>query len=262
MMDTSKDPDANSAPDSNENAEAEQPESASQTGSTEGVPDEPTIEEFSEWAQGATEVRVADLEAENADVKDRLLRLAAEMENLRRRTQREISDAKQFAISSFARDVLTIGDNLHRAVEAVPEDQRTDEASGMKALVEGVEMTRREFANVLARHNVTTIDPVDEKFDPNAHEAVFQVPDPTVPTGSVSQVVQVGYRIGERVLRPAMVGVTAGGPKASTVTEAASKDTPETHADEPPIAEENAAETLSKTGTERKGPGSTVNKTA
>ena len=153
------------------------------------------------------------LVAENAELKDRTLRTLAEMENLRRRTEREISDAKSYAIASFARDMLNVGDNLRRALEAVPEEMRANADDGLKALLEGVEMTEREMLNQLQKHGVKQIDPSGEKFDPNFHQAMFEVPNDQVPNGTVVQVVQTGYVIGERVLRPAMVGVARGGPK-------------------------------------------------
>ena len=153
------------------------------------------------------------LVAENAELKDRTLRTLAEMENLRRRTEREISDAKSYAIASFARDMLNVGDNLRRALEAVPEEMRANADDGLKSLLEGVEMTEREMLNQLDKHGVKQIDPTGEKFDPNFHQAMFEVPNEQVPNGTVVQVVQSGYVIGERVLRPAMVGVARGGPK-------------------------------------------------
>ncbi|WP_321345586.1 nucleotide exchange factor GrpE [Breoghania sp.] len=158
---------------------------------------------------------VESLAAENAELKDRTLRTLAEMENLRRRTEREISDARSYAIASFARDMLNVGDNLRRALDAVPEEMRSNADDGLKSLLEGVEMTEREMLNQLEKHGVKQIDPSGEKFDPNFHQAMFEVPNPQVPNGTVVQVVQTGYVIGERVLRPAMVGVARGGPKTA-----------------------------------------------
>ena len=154
--------------------------------------------------------RAEAAEAEAAEAKDRALRTAAEMENLRRRTQREVTDAKTFAISGFAREVLEVADNLQRALDAVPEG--SDDAA-LQGLKEGVEMTGRALDRALEKHGVRKLDPVGEKFDPNFHQAMFKVPNPDVPAGSVVQVVQPGYAIGQRVLRPAMVGVAEGGPK-------------------------------------------------
>ena len=150
---------------------------------------------------------------ETAAMKDRLLRTLAEMENLRRRTDKEVSDAKLYGVTSFARDMLTFADTLHRALTNVPESVR-DSADGMlQTFIQGVELTERDFHARLARHGVRKIEPEGQKFDPNQHEALFEVPDDSVPQGTVKQVVEHGFTIGERVLRPAKVGVTRGGPK-------------------------------------------------
>lgn len=156
---------------------------------------------------------VALVEAERDDLKDKLLRTLAEMENLRRRTEREISDAKAYAVTSFARDLLGSADNLRRALESVPETARAAADTALKAVVEGVELTERELLKTLERHGVRKIDPQGEKFDPNLHQAMFEAPDAGIAKGLVSKVVQTGYKIGERVLRPALVGVSAGAPK-------------------------------------------------
>jgi molecular chaperone GrpE len=158
---------------------------------------------------------VAELAREAADLKDRLLRALAEMENLRRRTEREVGDARSYAISNFARDVLAVSDNMGRALEAVGPELRAAADSGVKALVEGIELTERELAKVLDKHGVRKLEPMGGKFDPNLHQAMFEVPDETVPSGTVVQVVQAGYTIGERILRPALVGIAKGGPKAA-----------------------------------------------
>jgi molecular chaperone GrpE len=155
------------------------------------------------------------LTAENASLKDRLLRAMAEMENLRRRTEREVADAKTYGVSSFARDVLSVADNLSRALDSLPEGARAKADGAFKALIDGVELTMRDLVAVLARHGVTKLEPLGEKFDPNFHQAMFEAPDPTVPAGTVAQVVQSGWRLGDRVLRPAMVGVSKGGPKVA-----------------------------------------------
>jgi len=146
------------------------------------------------------------LQAENADLKDRLLRAAAEMENMRRRYEREMADARQYAVTGFAREVLSIGDNLSRAIAAVPEEA-SKEGGAIKALIDGVEMTERELHRVLNKHGVTKLEPEGKKFDPNMHQAMFEVEHADMPHGTVVQVVQAGYSIGDRVLRPAMVGV-------------------------------------------------------
>jgi molecular chaperone GrpE len=157
------------------------------------------------------------LDRELADVKDRLLRTLAEMENLRKRTEREVADSRLYGIATFARDVLTVADNMHRAMEAVAPELRADPNG--KTLVEGVELTERELLKALEKNGVRRFDPQGEKFDPNLHQAMYEVPDASVPAGSVVQVVQSGYMIGDRVLRPALVGVSKGGPKVAPVND-------------------------------------------
>ncbi len=157
------------------------------------------------------------LNKEVADSRDRMLRTLAEMENLRKRTQREVSDARAYGISNFARDVLEIADNLQRALDAVPAETRASIDPGIKALIEGVELTERSLLNALEKNGVKKLDPANEKFDPNFHQAMFEVPDASVPSGTVVQVVQAGYTIGERVLRPALVGVSKGGAKSVSI---------------------------------------------
>ena len=162
------------------------------------------------------------LNAENSQLKDRVLRTLAEMENLRRRTEREVSDAKTYGVTGFARDMLTVVDNLSRALEHLPPEARASADPSIRALIEGVELTARDLEAALARHGVKKLDPKGQKFDPNFHQAIFEAPDETVPSGTVSQVVQSGWTIGDRVLRPAMVGVSKGGPRAAPRQEPAS----------------------------------------
>ena len=155
------------------------------------------------------------LDRELAEMKDRLLRTLAEMENLRKRTEREVTDARLYGVASFARDVLGVADNIRRALDAVPPEARASANAGMKALVDGVELTERELLKALEKNGVRQFTPHGEKFDPNVHQAMYEVPDPSVPAGSIVQVMQPGYMIGERVLRPALVGVSKGGPKVA-----------------------------------------------
>ena len=162
------------------------------------------------------------LNAENGQLKDRILRTLAEMENLRRRTEREVSDAKTYGVTSFARDVLSVVDNLARALEHLPPEARAAAEPQIQSVIEGVELTARDLEAVLGRHGVKRLDPKGQKFDPNFHQAIFEAPDETVPAGTVSQVVQAGWTIGDRVLRPAMVGISKGGPKAAPKEEPAS----------------------------------------
>ncbi|WP_256751338.1 nucleotide exchange factor GrpE [Mesorhizobium sp. Mes31] len=150
---------------------------------------------------------------ENEELKDRALRVAAEMENLRRRTARDVHDARTYAVANFARDMLSVSDNLRRALDAIPAEAKASGDAGFKALIEGVDLTERAMLSALERHGVKKLTPEGERFDPNFHQAMFEVPNPDVPANTVVQVVQPGYSIGERVLRPAMVGVAKGGPK-------------------------------------------------
>ena len=155
------------------------------------------------------------LAKEVADYKDKLLRSLADMENLRRRTDREVADARTYGVSSLARDIAGVADNMRRALAAFGESAAVIEGP-VKALVEGVELIERELLKVLEKHGVKKFDPQQGvKFDPNLHQAIFEVPDANVASGSIAQVIQPGYMIGERVLRPAMVGVSKGGPKTA-----------------------------------------------
>ena len=163
------------------------------------------------------------LVAENAEMKDRMLRTVAEMENLRKRTEREVADTRTYAIASFARDMLAATDAVSRALVTVPAEVRAGAEGTLKSLIDGIELTEREMQRLLAKHGVTPIEAQGQKFDPHKHQAMFEVPDPSVPEGTVVQVVQSGYAIGDRVLRPAMVGIAKGG--ARKPAEAARVDT-------------------------------------
>jgi molecular chaperone GrpE len=183
---------------------------------------EQTARAEDEAAQQAQETAAAPkptpstaLEREHAEMKDRLLRTLAEMENLRKRTEREVTDARLYGASSFARDILAVADNMRRALDAVPPEARAGGQDGMTSLVEGVELTERELLKALEKNGVRQFTPQGEKFDPNVHQAMFEVPDASVPAGSIVQVVQPGYMIGERMLRPALVGVSKGGPRVA-----------------------------------------------
>jgi molecular chaperone GrpE len=156
---------------------------------------------------------VQALIAENASLKDKVLRTLAEMENLRRRTEKEVADAKAYGVSSFARDMLTFADNLRRALDNVPAETREGADAALKAFVEGIELTERDFLSRLARHGVRKLEPKGQKFDPNFHEALYEAHDESIPPGAVAHVVEEGFAIGDRVLRPAKVGVAKGGAK-------------------------------------------------
>ena len=167
----------------------------------------------SDIAQPEPFTELENLYAENAGLKDKLLRALAEVENVRRRAEREVADAKAYGVANFARETLSFADNLRRTLENAPEGARADPA--VASLVEGVAVMERDFLARLARFGVKKIDAKGARFDPNQHEALFEIPDETQPAGTVAQVVEEGYMIGERVLRPAKVAVTRGGSKPS-----------------------------------------------
>ena len=154
------------------------------------------------------------LAREAAELRDRLLRTLAEMENLRRRTDREVTDSRTYGISSFARDILAIADNMARALQTLRAELKERADPGIQALLDGVELTERELSKVLEKHGVRKFEPQPrDRFDPNLHQAMYEVQDPAVPAGTVAQVVQAGYMIGDRMLRPALVAVAKGAPK-------------------------------------------------
>ena len=196
------------------------------------------------WGAGEAAEEVAvlhGLQADNAELKDQLLRAIAELENLRRRTEREKAETSKYAISTFARDVLVVGDNITRAISSVPEKEVARNAA-LKSLLEGVQMTERELVNTLERHGITKIDPKGKRFDPNRHQAMLEIKDKDVAEGTVVEVMQAGYVIEDRILRPAMVAIAKGGaepPKPKTepkTPKAANDDSPvdETGADAEP----------------------------
>jgi molecular chaperone GrpE len=183
-----------------------------------GAPAEPEAQgadaDMPQTEQAKIAELVETLAKENAEHKDRLLRTLAEMENLRKRTDREVSDTRQYGIASFARDVLAVADNMERALGALDAELSETANPALKTLLEGVELTERELLKVLEKHGVKKYEPKKgDKFDPNLHQAMFELPDPSQPAGTVAQVVQPGYMIGERMLRPALVAVAKGGPK-------------------------------------------------
>jgi len=160
---------------------------------------------------------IAVLEAEKDELRDKFLRLMADMENLRRRTEREVADARTYAVANFARDMLNVADNVRRGIETVSDETRASADDSFKSFLEGIELTERDLLKTLERHGVKKLDPMGQKFDPHVHQAMFEVPNPDVPNNTVVQVVQAGFTIGERMLRPAMVGVAKGGPKGDAL---------------------------------------------
>ncbi len=153
------------------------------------------------------EAEIVALKDEVAQSKDRLLRLAADMENLRKRTDREKAEATLYAASNFARDLLAVADSLSRALAAVPPEEREIIDDVMKKFLDGIELTERELLSVFQRNNIRKLETVGQKFDPNFHQAMFEVPTAEKAPGTVMQEVQSGYAVGERCLRPALVGV-------------------------------------------------------
>lgn len=188
------------------------------TGETDGeettnvAPDQ-TVDAAAPEAETAPEEEldpVAKLESENAELRDQLLRTMAEMENTRKRAQRQISDASVYAIEKFAADLLSVSDNLGRALESLSDEEKAGLSEGGKGLFSGIEMTQKELHTALARHGVTAIsaEPGDV-FDPNLHQAVANIPSEQA-NGSIASCFQPGWKIGDRTLRAAMVAVSAG----------------------------------------------------
>lgn len=171
----------------------------------------------------AADSRVVELDAQIADLTDRLLRAHAEMDNIRKRAERDKAETAKYAISKFAADIAVLSDNFQRAIEAVPAGA-AEQDPALKALLDGVNMMEREFLNVLARYGVKRVDPKGKPFNPHLHQAVMEQQDPDVPTGTVVQVFQPGYTIEDRVLRPAMVVVAKGGPKAQATEKPADQN--------------------------------------
>ncbi len=194
-------------PQEAEGQEAEPQEAEGQEAEAEPAA-EPEAEEAPAPEPGPEE-RLAAAEVEIVELKDRLLRAMAETENVRRRAERDRAETAKYGIASFARDLLSVADNLRRAISMVPEDGRDGDET-LASLVEGVELTERELLGVLERYGIRPIDPMGEKFDHNWHQAVMQLDAPSSPAGTVVQVMQIGYAIQDRLLRPAMVAVAKG----------------------------------------------------
>ena len=157
---------------------------------------------------------LAQKDAEIAQLKDQLLRALAETENTRKRAERDRDDTAKFAVSNFARDMLAVADNLKRAVDSVPADAKAGNAA-LATLLEGVELTDRQVASLFEKHGIQRLAPINQPFDPNLHQAMFEVPGTGKPAGTVVQVLQAGFTIHGRLLRPAMVGVAKGAPNPS-----------------------------------------------
>jgi molecular chaperone GrpE len=175
--------------------------------------------------QAQVEAIITALQAEAADLKDKLLRAHAEMENLRKRAEREREETAKYAVTRFARDIVNVGDNFQRAIDAVPPGAAEQDAA-LKSFLEGVTMTERELLNVLERYGIKRVQPVNEPFNPHLHQAVMEIARTDVPAGTVVQVFQPGFTIEDRVLRPAMVAVAKGGPKPVQAPEPPANENP------------------------------------
>lgn len=180
--------------------------------------DAATLDALSDAAEQPAEEELSLEEqqiAEIADLKEKLLRAMAETENMRRRSQKEKEDAHNFAISKFARDILNVSDNLRRAIDAVSAEDKENDV--VKNILTGVEMTESELLSTLGKHKVEMVEAEGQKFDPNFHQAMFEIENPDVEPGTILQVMQPGYIIAGRLLRPALVGVAKGGQKKADV---------------------------------------------
>lgn len=203
---------------------ADSPDSPDSPDPEEAPADSEAQEDSSEPEE--EEEEEVDLEAENAELKDKLLRTMAESENVRRRAERDKESTAKYAIANFAREMLRVNDNLRRALESVDEETRK-ETETVENLAVGIEMTEREMLNAFERVGIKPIDALDQKFDPNLHEAMFEVEDKSRTAGTVVQVVETGYLIHDRPLRPSRVAVSKGGPKMESAAESAAAPPPE-----------------------------------
>jgi len=168
----------------------------------------PSVETLSvdEETISAEVTKDEDLQAEVDKLKDQLLRTMAELDNYRKRAEREREEMAKFAITGFARDLLTVPDNLRRALESVPIDHEKPEEL-LKTLLEGVEITEKELLAAFKKHGIEKIEPLGKPFDHHLHQAMFELDDPDQPAGTVVHVLQSGYSLNGRLLRPALVGV-------------------------------------------------------
>ena len=187
---------------------------------TEMSVDDATVEALREAVEAGDEEEAPlsaqeEQAAEIASLKEKLLRAMADTENMRRRSEKEKEDAHNYAITKFARDMLSVSDNLRRALDSIPEEAREDEA--VKNLLTGVEMTESELLSTFGKHKIELVEAEGVKFNPNFHQAMFEIENPDVEPGTILQVVQSGYMIAGRLLRPALVGVAKGGQKKSDV---------------------------------------------
>jgi len=217
---------ANPTPDDSEKRNAPGAEPAAPATAPAGAGEGKAATPATEAAPQTPDEQIAALRAETADLKDRLLRAHAEVENIRKRTEREKEEIVKYAVTRLARDVVTVGDNFQRAIDAVPAGA-VEQDTALKSFLEGVTMTERELLNVLERHGIKRIQPMNEPFNPHLHQAVMEIARPDVPAGTIVQIFQPGFTIEDRVLRPAMVVVAKGGPKPAPAPEASPGPAPQ-----------------------------------
>ncbi len=248
--------------------EAAEAEAAIAAGQAEAVDSEPDVRGETAPAEAApaeaapTESVVAELEVEVAALKDQLLRALAETENLRRRSQREREDAVKYAAAPLIKDLVGVVDNLRRAMSSVS-SEALEADEHLRTLMTGLEMTETELNAVFEKHHIVRIEPLGERLDPHYHEAMYEIPDPEAASGTVLHVLQPGYRLHGRLLRPAQVGVAAGGPAPAREAAAAPEPPAEPPAEspaEPPAAPDGDPEPAGGNG--ETPPGSTVDTTA
>ena len=240
-----------------------EPDAQGETAPAESAPAESAPAEAAPTESVAAEVdRSAWLEVEVASLKDQLLRALAETENLRRRSQREREDVVKYAAAPLIKDLVGVVDNLRRAMNSVS-SEALEADEHLKTLMTGLEMTEKELNAVFEKHHIVRIEPLGERLDPHYHEAMYEIPDPEAASGTVLQVLQPGYRLHGRLLRPAQVGVAAGGPAPGPEAEDAetgdSGPAPEPPA-EPPAEPDGDPEPAGGNG--ETPPGSTVDTTA
>ena len=206
---TQKDDDVTRDDTADQNPDDTGEANAAETSAPEAANDQAEDGDASPWAGGDAAATAAEL----SDTKDKLLRALAEVENVRRRAQRDRQDASRYAIAAFAREMLTVGDNLRRALAAVTPEARAA-SPAIENLVVGVEMTENAMQAAFEGVGIKPVESVGKPFDHNVHEALFEIPDPGSPAGTVLQEVERGYMLHDRLLRPAKVGIAKGGPKA------------------------------------------------
>ena len=221
---------APAGPGDAEDAEAAPADARAAEADDGGTGEAPEAEADAADGEEADESEADEASGGEAALKDQLLRALADAENARRRARKDVEEARTYAVSRFAQDLLGVADNLGRALDSIPAEKR-DSDEAVKAIADGVEMTAREFEAVLGRHGIAKIDPLGEKFDYNLHQALFETADTDQPDGTVVKVLQTGYRIGERLLREAMVGVAKGGAAPADDGDANAEAEAETGAD-------------------------------